>query len=187
MNEKDQIIVNSMIKQFAYYESLGKTTIERLEFDQLCSQPNESSNSIEIIVNHLNGNMMSRWTDFLSTDGEKDFRQRDKEFLTKYTSKTDLLLDWDKGWGCLFKSLESLSDQDLQKLVYIRNQGHTVMEAIHRQLCHYAYHVGQIVYLGRMFLDKDWQSLTIPKGKSEAYNSDKFSKDKRTIHFTDDL
>tara|TARA_B100000780_G_C20923443_1_gene367953 strand:- start:40 stop:411 length:372 start_codon:yes stop_codon:yes gene_type:complete len=119
--------------------------------------------------------MLSRWTNFLNSDGEKDFRDRDNEFVDDINNKEELLNLWSKGWDCLFNSLESLSETDLEKIVYIRNESHTVIESINRQLCHYSYHIGQIVYLGKIILEENWESLSIPKDQSEKFNLKKFS------------
>jgi uncharacterized damage-inducible protein DinB len=179
--------IESSIKQFEYYKSLGDKTFAQLTFDELKREFAEDSNSISIIVKHLVGNMLSRWTNFLTEDGEKEWRQRDEEFIDSFTSKEGFLANWDKGWDCLFGSIKSLTDEDLERLIYIRNQGHTVVEAVNRQMMHYAYHVGQIVFLGKLIKGKRWQSLSIPKGKSKDYNKQKFSKDKGKRHFTEDL
>jgi hypothetical protein len=130
--------------------------------------------------------MLSRWTNFLTTDGEKEWRNREREFEGEIESKTQLLEIWNKGWNCLFDTLDSISDEDLGKIIYIRNQGHTVMEAINRQLAHYPYHVGQIVFIGKMLLDENWLTLSIARGKSSTYNAEKFSKEKQKGHFTDE-
>lgn len=180
-------ILNNIRKQFKYYKDLGEKTFAQVSDDKLFWQPNDSSNSIAIIVNHLNGNMLSRWTDFLNTDGEKDWRQRDEEFNDNIKNKSELLLKWEEGWNCLFSALEPLLEKDLNETVYIRNMGHSVLDAIHRQMNHYAYHIGQIVFIGKLVRNNDWTSLSIPKGKSETYNQEKFSKEKRDQHFTDDL
>jgi Protein of unknown function (DUF1572) len=179
--------LTSAIKQFEYYKSLGDNTFNQLTFDELQKEFAEDSNSISIIVKHLVGNMLSRWTHFLTEDGEKSWRQRDSEFESTYTSKEALISDWNKGWKCLFDALNQLNEVDLEHIIYIRNQGHTITEAINRQLAHYPYHVGQIVFLGKLIKGKDWQSLSIPKGTSMKYNEEKFSKEKGRRHFTDDL
>lgn len=178
--------LESVKKQFAYYKQLADKTMEQLPDEKLFWQFNEESNSIAIIVKHLHGNMLSRWTDFLTSDGEKEWRERDAEFENKLTSKSDLLKIWEEGWDVLFTTLHSLREADLSKTVYIRNQGCTVVDAINRQLAHYPYHVGQIVFLGKMICNENWQSLSIPKGNSQAYNSEKFSKPKHNAHFTDE-
>jgi len=163
------------IKQFQYYKSLGDKTLAQLSTEQLFWQPNDSSNSIALIVKHLGGNMLSRWTDFLTTDGEKQNRNRDQEFENSWVDRDELITYWNAGWSCLFQAIESLEEEDLAKIIYIRNQGHTVMEAILRQLAHYPYHIGQMLYIGKICLDDKWTSLSIPKGGSAYYNREKFS------------
>jgi hypothetical protein len=174
-------------KQFEYYKMLGEKTFAQVSDEQLFWQYNEESNSIAIIVKHLWGNMLSRWTDFLTSDGEKEWRQRDAEFENDITSREELLNKWNEGWVCLFKALDSLAIEDLSKEIYIRNQGHSVVEAINRQLAHYPYHIGQIVFIGKMVCDTNWTSLSIPRGNSKAYNGDKFAKPKQKQHFTDEF
>ncbi len=179
--------LSSVVKQFRYYKSLGDKTIEVLSFSELQKEFAVDSNSISIIVKHMVGNMLSRWTNFLTEDGEKEWRQRDEEFVDTYKSKEEVIADWNTGWQYLFGAIEPLNEQDLETIIYIRNQGHSVTEAINRQLAHYAYHVGQIVFLGKLIKAKNWQSLSIPKGASQIYNTEKFSKEKGRRHFTDDL
>jgi hypothetical protein len=179
--------LESIKKQFEYYKLLGNKTFAQLEDNQLFWQYNEASNSIATIVKHLWGNMLSRWTDFLTTDGEKESRDRDAEFENDIATREELLSKWDEGWDCLFKAIESLKVEDLEKIIYIRNQGHTVAEAINRQLAHYPYHVGQIVFIGKMICDEKWGPLSIPKGNSQQYNAGKFSKPKHKAHFTDEF
>ncbi len=179
--------LESIIKQFEYYKMLGDKTFSQLTDENLFWQFNEESNSIYMIVKHLSGNMLSRFTDFLTSDGEKEWRNRDEEFEMKkeeIQTKQEMLAKWEKGWNCLFDAVNSLKEEDLQKIIYIRNQGHTVLEAINRQLAHYPYHIGQIVFIGKMLSD-NWNSLSIPKGNSQQYNSEKFSKPKENSHFTD--
>lgn len=178
--------INSSKKQFDYYKWLGEQTIHQLPEDALFRQVNADSNSIAIIVKHLSGNMLSRWTDFLNSDGEKEWRDREAEFENTIRSKAELLEIWDQGWACLQHVLDELGAGDLGMEVFIRNQGHTVVQAINRQLAHYPYHIGQIVYIGKMILGENWKSLSIPRGSSEAYNRDKFALPKHTGHFTDD-
>jgi hypothetical protein len=179
--------LDSVRKQFEYYKSIGDKTFEQLSFEELKIQFTQDSNSISIIVKHLVGNMLSRWTNFLTEDGEKEWRQRDKEFIDNYSNKEDLFNSWNKGWSCLFNTLDAINNNDLNHIVYIRNQGHTVTEALNRQMMHYAYHIGQIVYIGKLVKGKDWKSLSIPKGESKTYNQEKFAKDKGQRHFTEDL
>ncbi len=179
--------LESSIRQFKYYKSLGDKTFSQIPEEKLFWQPDAESNSIAIIVKHMHGNMLSRWTDFMTTDGEKEWRKRDEEFEADIRTKAELLQKWESGWACLFDALTPLTMADLSKGIYIRNMEHSVVEAVHRQVSHYAYHVGQIVFLGKMIQLNQWQSLSIPKGESKAYNTDKFSKPKRKTHFTDDL
>lgn len=159
----------------------------QVEDAQLFWQFNDDSNSIATLVKHLWGNMLSRWTDFLTTDGEKEFRNRDAEFENDIKSREAMLAIWEEGWACLFNALNALTANDLEKIVYIRNQGHTVTEAINRQLAHYPYHIGQIVFLGKMLAKNGWTSLSIPKGNSQAFNEQKFSQPKLRGHFTDEF
>ena len=177
----------SVIKQFKYYKSLGDKTINQLTLNELKHEFAEDSNSVSIIVKHIVGNMHSRWTKFLSEDGEKEWRKRDEEFIDDFKSKSDLIGAWDKGWDCLLNAIKPLSIEDLSKTIYIRNQGHTVTEAINRQMMHYAYHIGQIVFLGKLTKGKNWKSLSIAKGQSQYYNKEKFKKNKGLRHFTEDL
>ena len=178
--------LTSVKKQFAYYKSLGEKTFEQLTDEQLYWQYNPESNSIAMIVKHMAGNMISRWTDIFTTDGEKPTRNREAEFTPSTPTRQTITETWEQGWQCLFDTLDKLTADDLDKIIYIRNQGHTVMEAINRQLAHYPYHVGQIVFLGKMLCDENWHSLSIPRGQSENYNADKFAKEKRKAHFTDE-
>lgn len=179
--------LDSTRKQFEYYKLLGEQTFAQLDDASLFWQYNENSNSIATIVKHVHGNMMSRWTDFLTTDGEKEWRDRESEFDNDLTTRQHVLDRWEQGWACLFAALDTVTDDDLNRIVYIRNQGHTVMEAINRQLAHYPYHVGQIVFIGKMIADNSWRSLSIPRGGSVAFNAEKFSQPKHTAHFTDDV
>ncbi len=178
--------LTSAIKQFEYYKILGEKTFDQISDEALFWQPNSESNSIAMIVQHLSGNMLSRWTDFLTTDGEKKNRNRDSEFEYAIATREEMMTAWYSGWECMFFTIKSLQITDLESIIYIRNMGCTVMEAINRQLCHYPYHIGQIVFLGKMITNDQWKSLSIPKGDSKAYNADKFGKDKELKHFTDD-
>jgi hypothetical protein len=179
--------LESAIKQFEYYKLLGDKTMVQLPQEKLFWQYNEESNSIATIIKHLHGNMLSRWTDFLTSDGEKEGRKRDGEFENVIADKATVINLWDEGWACLFNTLHSLTDTDLNKIIYIRNQGHTVAEAINRQLAHYPYHVGQIVFIGKMILNEHWQSLSIPRNQSNQYNDNKFAQTKQKTHFTDEF
>lgn len=177
--------LSSAIKQFKYYENLGTRTFAQLSDDDLLKEPTAGENSIAIIVKHLHGNMLSRWVDFLTSDGEKDSRDRDGEFEQTLNSRIEIENAWKEGWQAVYSALEPLATDDVERTVYIRNEGHSVVEAVNRQLCHYAYHVGQIVFIGKMFRKDEWQSLSIPKHASKHYNADKFSKEKGKSHFTD--
>ncbi len=177
----------SVVKQFEYYKMLGDNTFNQLTDNDLNWQYNNQSNSISIIVKHCVGNMLSRWTNFLTEDGEKTWRERDQEFEGSYKNKATLITAWKKGWKCLFEAINQLNEADLERIIFIRNQGHTITEAINRQLAHYSYHIGQIVFLGKMITNQNWKSLSIAKGKSVSYNTEKFNKTKGKRHFTSDL
>ncbi|QCE42647.1 DUF1572 family protein [Psychroserpens sp. NJDZ02] len=170
--------ITSLIKQFDYYKTAGDKTLQQLSFDDLNWQSHNNSNSVSIIVKHMVGNMLSRWTNFLTEDGEKNWRQREQEFEATYTTKDQLIADWNKGWQCVYDAIKPLKNEDLERTVYIRNESHTVADAIFRQLGHYSYHIGQIAYIGVSLKNNDWQSLSIPKGQSVQFNSEKFSKPK---------
>jgi hypothetical protein len=178
--------LDSVIKQFEYYKMLGDKTFSQINEDKLFWRYNEDSNSVAKIVKHLWGNMLSRWTEFMTSDGEKEWRDRDSEFENDITTKQEMLEKWNEGWTCLFNAINTVTSADLDKIIYIRNQGHTVIEAINRQLAHYSYHIGQIVFLGKMLADNEWTTLSIPKGNSHSYNEEKFSKPKQRDHFTDE-
>jgi hypothetical protein len=179
-------LLSSARKQFAYYQLLGEQAMAQIPDDKLFWQPNAASNSIATIVKHLWGNMLSRWTDFLTSDGEKPWREREAEFDNDLITRAEVLAKWQEGWQCLFAALDALTPDDLDRTIYIRNQGHSVTEAINRQLAHYPYHVGQIVYLARLVADEAWQSLSIPRGNSAAYNAEKFAQPPHQAHFTDE-
>ena len=179
--------LQSVLKEFRYYKHLGEKTIDQLDGRELFWQYNSESNSIAMIIKHMWGNMLSRWTDFLTSDGEKPSRDREAEFQNDISGKTELLQKWDEGWSRVFESVEALTEADLSRTIYIRNEGHTVTEAINRQVANYAYHVGQIVFVGKMIKDRQWKSLSIPRGDSNKFNQSKFSQEKHQAHFTDDL
>ncbi|RKQ34742.1 DUF1572 domain-containing protein [Oceanobacillus halophilus] len=156
-------------ERFMSVKSLGDKTINQLSEEEIHWEYNEASNCVAVIVKHLNGNMQSRWTDFLSTDGEKTNRDRDSEFENTISSKQELMAIWENGWNVLFQTLEDLKEEDLLKEIYIRGERHSVMDAIERQMVHYASHIGQIVYIGKQVKGNYWKSLSIPKGKSASY------------------
>lgn len=178
--------LESVKKQFLYYKILGEKAMAQLEPEQLFTAVNEDTNSIATIIKHISGNMLSRWTDFLTTDGEKEWRNRDAEFENDLQSKEEVLAVWNKGWDCFLTTLENLKPEQLSQIIYIRNEGHTVIEAINRQLAHYPYHIGQIVFYAKQLKKDDWNSLSIPKNKSGNYNAEKFAKEKEIKNFTDD-
>ncbi len=156
--------LKSVLKEFHKLKDLGDKSFQQIKDEDFFWQPDEDSNSIAIIIRHVSGNMHSRWTDFLTTDGEKETRMRDDEFERLfYTDKDDILTRWESGWKCLFSAIESLTADDLGKIVYIRKEAHTVIEAINRQLTHIGYHIGQIVYLAKYRGKGAWLSLSIPR------------------------
>ena len=185
MNPNNNKYLESAKKQFLYYKTLGEKAMEQLEPEQLFVSIKEDTNCIATIVKHLSGNMLSRWTDFLTTDGEKEWRNRDTEFENDLQTKEEVIAYWNKGWNCFFDALKGLKPEQLSEIIYIRNEGHTVIEAINRQLAHYPYHVGQIVFYAKQLKNSDWESLSIPRNKSKSYNDDKFDKEKSIKNFTD--
>ena len=168
--------VASAFFEFHRYKTMGDKTFAQLSDDDILWKYSETDNSIAIIVKHMVGNMLSRWTNFLTEDGEKTWRNREMEFEEPYASKEEMVAARDKGWQCLFNALESINSKNFETKVKIRDQEHTVVEAINRQLAHYASHVGQIAFVGRMIKGEQWVSLSIPKGGSEAFNQKMFGK-----------
>jgi hypothetical protein len=163
--------IQDAIKRFNNYKQLGEKTFEQLEEKDFFVQPSLESNSIAVIIQHLHGNMLSRWTNFLTEDGEKEWRKRDEEFENLSLTKEKIIDLWNEGWACLLNALQSLTEDDLNKTIYIRTEPLNVGDAILRQLAHYPYHVGQIVYIGRLIKNENWQSLSIPKNQSKQYNA----------------
>ncbi|HQV86752.1 MAG TPA: DUF1572 family protein [Chitinophagaceae bacterium] len=163
--------LQTAIRRLKYYKDLGDKTFEQLNEWDFHYQPNDESNSIAVIIQHMAGNMLSRWTNFLTEDGEKEWRQRDDEFEVHTYNKQQLLELWEKGWACFFTAVEALKKKDLKKTVTIRKEPLTVIDAINRQLAHYPYHVGQIIFLAKIIKNKNWKNLSIPKGDSQTYNS----------------
>jgi len=156
---------------FRYYKKLADRAMAQVTDEQLFLQIDEEANSIAIVVKHMAGNMRSRWTDFLASDGEKPSRNRDSEFADPPATREALLVLWEEGWSRLFSALEPLTDADLNRTITIRGEAHSVMQAVNRQLAHYPYHVGQIVLLARHFANEKWESLSIPKNRSAEFNS----------------
>jgi Protein of unknown function (DUF1572) len=160
---------------FKTYKELAEKAMAQISDEQLFRQPDAESNSVYLIVKHLHGNMLSRWTDFLTTDGEKEWRNRDVEFVDDVSTslnmtKDDVMKFWEEGWKCLFDALTQLSENDLGKIVKIRSEEHSVMEAINRQVAHYSSHIGQIIFIAKMLKSDEWNSLSIPKNKSKEFN-----------------
>ena len=155
---------------FRYYKGLAERAMAQVGDDQLSAVLDNEMNSIAVIVKHMAGNMRSRWTDFLTSDGEKPSRDRDAEFADPPVTREALVALWEDGWQCLFEALEPLSDQDLSRTITIRGEVHSVMQAINRQVAHYSYHCGQIVFLAKHFKADQWNSLTIPRSRSAEFN-----------------
>lgn len=162
--------VEDSIAIFRYYKKLTERAIAQVPDEHLATVLDPEMNSIAVIVKHMAGNMLSRWTDFLTSDGEKPNRNRDTEFIDPPTTRDALFAMWNEGWECMFNALAPLSQQDLGREVKIRGEVHSVMQAINRQMAHYSYHCGQIVMLAKHFSSANWQSLTVPRGKSEEFN-----------------
>jgi len=170
MNTIGIAFLESALKRVTYYKQLGESCFTQLEEKDFYFQPKGISNNLAIIIQHMSGNMLSRWTNFLKEDGEKDWRNRDTEFEDQHYSRQQLLALWEKGWSCFISTLESLEEPDLLKTIKIRNEPLMAIDAINRQLAHYPYHVGQIVYITKMIRDREWKRLSIDKNKSDAYN-----------------
>jgi hypothetical protein len=167
-----QTYLESVVKRMLGYKDLGDKTFAQLEEKDFFFTPNKSSNSIALVIQHMSGNMLSRWTNFLTEDGEKSWRNRDQEFETddRFSTRQQLLDYWNKGWTCMLDCLQSLKEEDLLRTVHIRSEPLIVIDAINRQLAHYPYHVGQILYIGKLIKDDSWKSLSIPKGHSQQFN-----------------
>ncbi len=173
-------------KQFEFYRLLAERTFDQVDDDGFFWQYNEESNSIAITTKHMAGNMISRWTDFFNSDGEKSWRNRESEFIIDSQSRTEVMAFWKKGWSTLFQALEEIDPVNFHQQVLIRNIPHSVTEAVNRQIAHLAYHTGQIVYVGKMLKGADWKSLSIPRGESEAFNARSFTQNGGKEHFTDE-
>lgn len=169
MADTADIYITSINGIFKQYKTLAEKALDQVGDEELNFAPDAESNSIALIVKHLSGNMLSRWTDFYTSDGEKEWRDRDSEFEGKIENKKHLLEVWEKGWACLFQITEKLKPEDLLKTVYIRREPHTVIDAVNRQIAHYSYHIGQLIYLAKNIRSSGWKSLTIPKGESNKY------------------
>ena len=167
----EEAFLQSSINRFKLQKGLGDKTFEQLDEKDIFFKPSKESNSIAVIVQHMNGNMLSRWTDFLTEDGEKTWRDRDAEFEDALSTKKAVLDAWNKGWDCVLNVLENLKPEDVMKTITIRSEPLLVIDAIIRQIDHYGNHVGQIVYIGKLIKNKSWQSLSIPKNKSKDFNA----------------
>jgi len=170
METFEESFIKNVIKRLNGYKELGDKTFDQLGDEDMILRPNEESNSIAVIVQHMHGNMMSRFTNFLTEDGEKPWRKRDAEFNDVILSKEKVIDLWNEGWQCVMNALQTLQPADLMKTIYIRTEPLLVFDAILRQLAHYPYHVGQIIFIGKMIKGNQWQSLSIAKGQSNEYN-----------------
>ena len=170
--------LSSVIFEFHRYKTMGDKTFAQLSDADVLWTYAETDNSIAIIVKHMVGNMLSRWTNFLTEDGEKPWREREMEFEEPYSNKKDMMAAWEKGWNCLFDALEQMKTLDFDTKIKIRKEEHTLVEAVNRQLAHYASHVGQLAFIGKLIKGEEWKSLSIPKGGSKAFNKKMFGADK---------
>ncbi len=170
MNEIAEHYLSDSIRTFKNYQKLAERSIEQVSDNEFFACIDVEANSIAVVVKHIAGNLRSRWADFLTTDGEKDFRDRDAEFEMIGDTRGSLMAYWETGWQTLFGSIEPLTADDLSRTVTIRGQPHTVIEAINRQMTHYAYHIGQIVLLAKHFRSSDWKTLSVPRKQSEQFN-----------------
>jgi uncharacterized protein DUF1572 len=166
----EEAFLQSAIKKLKAQKTLGEKTFAQLSDKDFVFKPSKESNSIALIVQHMHGNMLSRWTNFLTEDGEKSWRERDKEFDDILSLKEDIMNAWSTGWACVLDTLKSLNAGDLLKTITIRSEPLLVIDAVIRQIDHYGYHVGQIVYIGKIIKDADWQTLSIAKNKSNQFN-----------------
>jgi hypothetical protein len=162
--------IQDALAVFRYYKKLAERAMEQVKDEELFCVLDQEANSIAILVKHMAGNMRSRWTDFLHTDGEKPNRNRDGEFADPPPTRAELLAEWEEGWNCLFQAIEPLTDADLGRRITIRGEAHSVIQAINRQLAHYPHHVGQIVLLAKHFACDHWQSLSVPRNRSAEFN-----------------
>jgi len=170
MKDVSRVFLESALFRFESLKQYGDKVLAQVEDANLHWLPDSGSNSIAVIIQHLHGNMMSRWTEFMTSDGEKSWRERDGEFeADEALSREDLMVRWEAGWACLFEALEALDPSDLTKDIAIRGQPLSVIDAIHRQLSHYGFHVGQIAYIAKLRAAESWQPLSIPKGQSRRY------------------
>ena len=167
---------NLLLKRFQYYKDLGDKTFDQLNDDQVLWQFNAESNSIATIVKHISGNMISRWTNFLTEDGEKEWRDRDAEFENDIRSKGEMIQIWEKGWTVLLDALDQINEENINSTIYIRGEKHSVLDALLRQLAHYPYHIGQIIYVAKMLQNENWKTLSIARNKSHEYTTELLKK-----------
>ncbi|WP_034703367.1 DUF1572 family protein [Chryseobacterium luteum] len=170
------------VNRFKYYKSLGDKSFAQLSDEQIFWQYNDESNSIAVIVKHIAGNMLSRWTNFLTEDGEKLWRNRDDEFVNTFKNKQEIIDLWEKGWECFFNALDQINDENLYSTIYIRGEAHSFLDAVLRQLAHYPYHIGQIVSIAKMIKNDGWKTLSIERNKSQEFNiemKDRFSREEQ--------
>lgn len=167
------------LKRFQYYKELGDSTFNQLSEEDFFWQYNVESNSIAIIVKHIAGNMFSRWTNFLTEDGEKDWRNRDSEFENTFKSKQEVIDYWEKGWACLFDALKQINEENLHYPIFIRGEKHSVLDAVLRQLAHYPYHIGQIIYIAKMLKNDQWKTLSIARNQSQNYLAEMLKKNEQ--------
>jgi len=166
MSDRSMEFLNESVNELKKYKKLAEKAIAQLHTDdEMHWQPGMESNSVAILIKHLRGNMLSRWTDFLTTDGEKPTRGRDEEFVEHRENKEELMKLWEEGWQCMFNTLDSLKENDFDKTITIRDEPHTIIQAILRQIMHYSQHIGQIIYIAKMIRNEDWQTLSIPRKK----------------------
>lgn len=168
--------LDSITKEFKRYKTYGDQTLQRLTLEQMLWEPSADVNSVAVLVKHLSGNMKSRFTNFLTEDGEKSWRHRDQEFTVHFESKEEVIALWEDGWDILFSALDEINEDNFDTTVYIRAEAHSITHALHRQLAHYASHAGQMMYLGKIILGDQWTSLSIPLGQSAAFNQKMFEK-----------
>lgn len=177
MNTLGKEYLDTVIRRVKYYKHLSEQAFDQLEEKDFYFQPSSESNSIAVIIQHISGNMLSRRTNFLTEDGEKEWRHRDEEFNIHQYSKSQIIELWNKGWNCFITALQLLKEEDLLKTIYIRNEPISVIDAVNRQVAHYPHHIGQILYVGKIIKNKDWKNLSVPKGESETYYTTQTVKD----------
>lgn len=185
--ESTSAALDGSLRLYKYYKMLTEKTIIQLTDEELHHAPSNGLNSVAVLMKHTSGNMISRWTNFRTEDGEKPWRNRDEEFNDDLESRKEMLEYWEEGWNILFDSLNSVGDDEINDIIYIRNEGHTILEAVERHLAHIAYHTGQIVMLAKWMRGESWETLTIPKGETERFNQQKFNKPKTRGFYKDRL